>query len=395
MQQAASTGDTKANSATPIDEVSGALGSDPEEKRLMRSVLENDKQTVNDGKLITAALNSGITAFTPDLLFEKIVTNYKASKKIHGESFLQEVSGSTEAEIERNKHIKEFQNELRKKIKNRLNELRKNDLIDKEGSMTQKAEKLSKLLMLTEELDKLSSKGLLGEKENKKIQAYGLREDSRMFRKDRYKDLDIRKTVKTAVRRGHSKIDRKDLRAFERKARGKRNIVYALDASGSMKGQKLIQSKKAGIALAYRATQEKDKVGVLVFGKEVKKKIRPTSDFKTILSSISSVTAKEKTNLAGTIRESISLFPKEDATKHLVLITDAMPTSGDEPEKDTIKAAGLAKESNITISIIGINLNREGQTIARKIVEISRGRIFVAKNLEEIDSIVIEDYYST
>ena len=388
-------GDAQAKSASHIDEISGALGSDPEEKRLMRSILENDQQTIDDGHLITAALNSGISAFTPDLLFEKIVTNYKSSKNIHGESFLHEVSGFAESEIERNKHIREFQNELRRKIKDRIDDLRKKDLVDKEGNITQKAEKLSKLLMCTEELDKLASKGLLGEKENKRAHAYGLKEESRIFRNDRYKDMDIRKTIKLAVRRGHSEIDGSDLRAFERRAKGKRNVVYALDASGSMKGQKLIHSKKAGIALAYRATQEKDGVGILVFGKEVKKKIPPTNDFKTILDGISSVTAKERTNLATTIREGVNLFPKEDATKHLVLITDAMPTSGDEPEKDTVEAAALAKESDVTISIVGINLNQEGQAIARRIVEISKGRIFIAKSLDDIDSIVLEDYYQT
>ena len=84
----------------------------------MRSILENDRQTI-DGR---APDNRGpelreYPRSPPTFSFEKIVTNYKASKKIHGESFLQEVSGCTESEIERNKHIKEFQNQLRRKIK--------------------------------------------------------------------------------------------------------------------------------------------------------------------------------------------------------------------------------------------------------------------------------------
>ncbi len=395
MQQAAITGSTKLEEATPIDELSGKLASDPEEKRLMRSVLESDEETINDGKLITAAINTGIGAFTPDMLFDRLVTNYRTAKSIYGESFLKEISGYSESQIERNLHITEFRQELKRRLKERIDRLKENELIDGEGTLTEKALKLSRIILYTEELDKLAAKGLLGEREHKKSYAYGTKEDTKPFRKDRYRDLAIRKTVKLAVRRQHQEIEREDLVAFERKSRGKRNIIYALDASGSMKGAKLLQCKKAGIALAYKAMQENDKVGLIVFGKDVKKKIAPTKDFRKLLQEITSITAKEKTNIASTIKEAITLFPKEDASKHLILITDAMPTSGETPETETMEAASMAADTGITISAIGINLKKEGEEIAKRIVEIAKGRLFIARNPEDVDRIVLEDYYTT
>ncbi|MAG15668.1 hypothetical protein CMO88_01260 [Candidatus Woesearchaeota archaeon] len=388
------TGSRDVDEVTPIDEISGKLGSDPEEKRLMRSVLDSDEEVINDGKLITSALNTGISAFTPDMLFDKLVTNYKMAKNIYGESFLQEVSGYGEKTIERNLHIGEFKQELKKRIKDKLNRLKQEGVIDKEGNITEKAMKLSKIIMYTEELDKLAARGLLGEREHKKSYSHGMKEDIKQFRKGRYRDIAVRKTVKLAVRRQHSEIQKEDLVAFERKSKGKRNIIYALDASGSMKGRKLIQCKKAGIALAYKAIEEKDKVGLVVFGKEVKGKIAPTQDFKRLLNNITSVVAKEKTNMAATIKEAINLFPKEEATKHLIMITDAMPTSGETPETDALEAASIAAGKNITISVIGINLKKEGQEIAEKLAEAGKGRIFIVKDLDNIDRIVLEDYYS-
>ncbi len=395
MQQAAITGSTKLNEVTPIDELSGKLASDPEEKRLMRSVLESDEETINDGKLITAAINIGIGSFTPDMLFDRLVTNYRTAKSIYGESFLREMSGYSESQIERNVHIGEFKQELKRRIKERIYKLKENELIDSEGSLTEKALKLSRIILYTEELDKLAARGLLGEREHKKNYAYGIKEDTKTFRKDKYRDIAIRKTVKLAVRRQHTEIEKNDMVAFERKSRGKRNIIYALDASGSMKGQKLIQCKKAGIALAYKAIQENDKVGLIVFGKDVKKKTAPTKDFKKLLDDITGITAKEKTNIAATIKEAITLFPKEEASKHLILITDAMPTSGETPETETMEAAAIAADSNITISVIGINLKKEGEEIAKKIAEIANGRIFAARSLDEVDRMVLEDYYAT
>ncbi|MBS3132666.1 VWA domain-containing protein [Candidatus Woesearchaeota archaeon] len=400
-QQAAITGSTQLNELTPIDELSGKLSADPEEKRLMRSVLESDEEVINDGKLITAAINTGIGAFTPDMLFDKLVTNYKTAKKIYGKSFLQEIAGYGESTIERNLHIGEFRHELKKRIKDRLDRLKSEGLIDREGTLTEKAMKLSKVILYTEELDKLAARGLLGEREHVKSYSYGMKDGIKPFRHGRYRDIAVRKTVKLAVRRQHSQIEKNDLVAYERESKGRRNIIYALDASGSMKGSKLIQCKKAGIALAYKATEEKDKIGLIVFGKEVKSKTTPTNNFRKLLDKITGITAREKTNIAATVKEAVSMFPREDATKHLIMITDAMPTmptsatSGETPEKETLEAVSAASDKGITISVIGINLKKEGQEIAERIAEIGKGRLFKVRDLEDMDKIVLEDYYST
>lgn len=390
-----STGRRELDDVQPLDEISGKLGSDPEEKRLMRSILDSDEETITDGKLITAAINSGIGAFTPDMLFDKLVTNYKAAKKIYGESFLREISGYSEAHIQRNAHIGEFIQELKNRIKDKIEHLREEGLIDKEGNIMEKALKLSKLILYTEELDRLAVKGILGEKEHKKTYDYGMRDDVKPFNKDRYRNIAVRKTIKLAARRNHRVLDEKDLVVHERKTKGKRSIIYGLDASGSMKGQKLLESKKAGIALAYKAIEEKDKVGLVVFGKEVRSKIAPTSDFKRILNEIASVQAKEKTNIASMINEAIVMFRKDDSTKHLILLTDAMPTAGDTPETETLEAVSIAADKNITVSVIGINLRKEGREVAERIAEIGKGRLFVVRNLEDIDGVVLEDYYKS
>lgn len=379
---------------TPLDELTGKLSPDPEEKRLMRSVLENDEDVINNGRLVSAALNAGISSFTPDMLFDRLVTNYKTAKNIHGPSFLREISGYGESRIERNLHIGEFRQELKKRIMESFSRLKDDGLIDREGSLTEKAQKLSTIILYTQELDRLSAKGLLGEREKKKSHSYGLKDDVKQFSKERYRDLAVRKTLRLAARRGHERIQRSDLVAFERKTRGKRSVIYALDASGSMKGAKLVQGKKAGIALSYKALQEKDRVGMIAFGKDVRSKIRPTDSFRTLLKEISRITARGKTNIAATIEEASNMFPREESAKHLILLTDAMPTSGETPENETLEAAAKAAGKKITISVIGINLGKEGQEMADRIVEIGKGRTFRVRSLENIDSIVLEDYYS-
>jgi Mg-chelatase subunit ChlD len=104
--------------------------------------------------------------------------------------------------------------------------------------------------------------------------------------------------------------------------------------------------------------------------------------------------AASETNLAVTLKQSIDMFKDPNSTKHLVILTDAMPTYGKDPETETLEAARLAANNGITVSIIGLDLNKKGEELAKKIVEIAKGRLYIVKDLKNVDQVVLEDYYS-
>lgn len=376
------------------EEISGKLEFNNLDERLMHSVLNNDSQKIEEGKIIQDALSQGIGAFTPDLLFEKLVKNYKMTKKILGESLIRYLSGYDPAYIERNLGIPEFVRHLKERIHKKIEQLCSDNLLDKQGIITEGGIELASLVLYIEELDTIVPRGIQGERVHKKTFHYGDKEESKLYKKgDRYRDIDIKKSAKTAIRRGHQLLEREDLRVFERKSKGACYLIYGLDASGSMLGEKIKVCKKAGVALAYRALQQHDHVGLIVFGTDIKEAIPPTQDFNRLLRAIGRIHATAETNIAATIRKSVELFPAVKATKHLLLLTDALPTKGKDPQKETIEAAGLAAMNHITISLIGIHLDDRGKELAQKIVEIGKGKLYVVRNLQEIDKIVLEDYY--
>lgn len=377
------------------EKLDGSLGNETEENKLMKSIMENDKETIQEGKIIKEAINQNIGSFTPDLMLEQHVNNFGLAENIYGDKILSLLSGYDDSYLKKNIQIPEFQRELKKILNEKIEEMKKNKTINHNGTFTEKGMTLAALTLYTEELDKLTAKGLLGEKTSKKANKYGIKQDTRSYKKgDRYKDIAIKQSAKTAIRRGHSKIAMEDLKTYEREGKGQINIIYGIDASGSMKGQKIETSKKAGIALAYKAIDSKDKVGLVVFGTEIKERIEPTLDFFKILKGITQAKASKETNLAGTIKETITMFPQDNTTKHLILITDALPTTGAKPEKECIETASMAAEAGITISIIGIDLDKKGEEIAKKITEIGQGKLYKAKKLEDIDHIILEDYYA-
>ncbi|MBI2176295.1 VWA domain-containing protein [Candidatus Woesearchaeota archaeon] len=389
-------GSSRPTEFSVIDELSGKLKSDPEEKRLMKTILEDDKEAIDDAHLILEAINQGLGALTPDILFEQLVKNFKMTKQIVGETIIRALTGYEPEQVERNLNIPEFRQEIKEKIRQKLQQLRKEKLVDAEHQLTEKAMKLAALMLYTEELDSLKAKGY-GEKDRKRAASYGEAEATRPYSRERYRDIALRRTIKRAMKRQHKTVEKRDLESFERESKGKNTIIYALDASGSMKGKKLEQCKKAGIALAYKAIDGGDSVGIVVFGKQVRQEVKPTRDFHLLMQEIARIRALEQTDIASTIRKAEELFAGagQDSKKHLILITDILPTAGNEPEKSTLEAASDIAAEGVTVSVIGISPEEEGQKLAEKIVEIGKGRFLVARNIEDVDMLVLEDYYAT
>ena len=388
-------GELEAYSKQEIDELEGSLAHQEEEDKLMHSVLENDKETIDDGHLINESLNKGIGIFAPDIMFEQLVKDYSYAKKLFGETIIRQLSGYDPGYVEKNIRIPEFQREIRRNIAVNIDALKDKGMLNDDGSITDKAITLASLILYTDELDNIIPKGFIGEKIHKKEFVYGEKSGTRNFRKnDRYRDIALKRSVKLAVRRGHKKIEPADLKSFELKRKGQINVVYLLDASGSMKGIKLETAKKAGIALAYKAIEHKDKVGLMVFGSEVKEEIRPTLDFVRLLRQITTVKASRETDIANTIRKAIEVFPRGNITKHIILLTDALPTVGRKPESDTLEAVSIARNTGITISVVGIQLDAEGKKLAEKVAALGEGRLYIVRALKELDSIVLEDYYN-
>lgn len=369
-------------------EIKGSLESQDKEDKLMKTVLQSDKAKIEEGKIIAEAVNQGIMGFNPDMMFSNIVKNFQVSQDLYGEKLMRLITGYSSDYIKRNLGIPEFQKEMRGRIERRIGQM---ETLEK-GTITDEGLYLAALVMYSEELDNIEPRGQVGEYVHKKISHYGDKEECRGFKKgDRYKDIGIRKSIRKAIRRGHGKVERGDLITYERGSRGKINVIYGLDASGSMKGRKIEVAKKAGIALAYKAINKKDKVGLVVFG-SVRKDVEPTDDFIKIIKTLASIRASKETDMTEAIKKASEMF-NEEGTKHLVLLTDALPTVGDRPEEETLKAVSIARSNDVTVSLIGINLDKKGKELAEKITTIGVGRLYAVKDLKKIDKIILEDYY--
>ncbi len=376
------------------EELSGKLRKDNRDDKLLHSKVPIDKDKIDKGKLLKDAINNNISSFSPDSSFEHLVNNYHTAKKLTGETMIRELTGYDPSFVDKNINIPEFKRELKERVKKSVEELKKKGLLDKDGFITEDGYEFASLSLLSEELDRLEGKGLLGENDSKEKSSLGGVVDYRPYRNsDSYRDLSVRQSIKKALRRGKTSISLNEFVSCDRESKGSLEIVYVIDNSGSMKGQKIGMAKKAGVALMYKAINNKDSVGLVVFGSSLSKKIPPCKDFQSLLRELNVIKTSGETDISVGIESASKLFSSSAKTKHIILLTDAVQTLGKKPEREVLKQVSSSFNQGITLSVVGISLNKQGEALAKKIVDLSQGSLFKASKIEDLDQIILEDYY--
>jgi Mg-chelatase subunit ChlD len=376
-----------------MEEMSGSMSNAMSTHDAMMKSRLPAEEDLSDGKMLNDMINQGMSSFQPDMAMASMTQNYKSAKNIYGESMLREATGYSPEQIERNIKLPEFARDLKSRMHAKAKKMQEEGLINEQGEILSKGMMYAALNLYMTELDSLLPTGTLGDHTSKKKANYGMRGEVKPYaRGDRYKNLAVKQSAKVAIRRGHTKIQPNDLRIFTRESKGEICIVYAIDSSGSMRGKKIETAKRAGVALAYKAVQNNDKIGVLVFAEDIKARVEPTTDFHLILSSISTITAAKQTDIGNTMMAAIDMFPQRNMTKHLIFLTDAETTVGDDPKKKALEAANVAAGAGITISLVGIKLDPQTAEFARELVNITKGKLYLVNDTKEVDAVVLADY---
>ena len=378
------------------DQLDGHLASDPDHERLAHSVLDVDTDQVPDGMLVEEAGNQNLSAFLPDMMFKDMVKDFKNANKLYGDTIIRALTGYDPRFIDKNINIPEFQRELQKKLKDKAEELQDKGIVSTGGRFSKDAFDAAALFLINEEFtQRQDGYSQLGEPVHKAANAAGDKSTIRPFVKgDPYKDVAIRKTIKQAIRRGHTIICEDDLHSFDREARQHVNVVYALDTSGSMKGEKLRLAKRAGVALANRAIRDRNDVGLVLFDTEPRESIPLTTDFFTFARPLAICSPGQETDIALAIEKGIELLYGARGIKHIVLLTDGLHTTSGDPEKAVLEQVSIAASQDITISIVGISLDKLGEDLARAIIDHSNGKLYSVHGAEEFGGVVIADYNS-
>ena len=353
---------------------------------------ESEKSEREEGMLVEELAAQGIGHFNADVFFENLTRDYRGAKELYGERLISLATGESSEYVQRNIRIPEFEHALREKLKKQKRELEKKGLV-RNDSLTDAAYVMAAENFLSDALEALH-RASFNESHGEAQSRIGTRRDDKPYRGEPYRDIDLRKTIRRAVTRGHSRIEYDDLRAFDRATRPKREIVFCVDASGSMKGEKIAQARRAFFSLAAKALRERDRVGLLTFSSEGEDEHATNTPLPEMLISMVEASPRGKTSLARAITDAQRLFTERDTDKHIILITDINPTEGPNPFDEAIEAAGSARERSITISVVSIRAEKAAEELGQRIAQIAKGRYWAA-DPSDLGSIVLRDYELT
>lgn len=371
----------------------GSMKRDYREDKLMHTVLDSDKKNIDKSKAIQEASSQNINTFSPDLAFSKITDNYRFAKELYGDTLIRQITGYDPSYIDRNVNIPEFQRELRDQIKQNVDELREEGLIDDEYKVTDKGDEFAALSLIEEELEELEGKGLVGSKVSHQRHNKGdVIGNKRYTRSDPYRNIDTRRTVKLATRRGRTNIQKEDILLKDKESEGSIELIYLIDTSGSMKGEKIRMAKKAGVGLTYKAEQNQDQVGLVLFSSDVHTAVAPGATLLDISKSLVKTKTKGETDISKGIDKSVDMFTDRNKTKHILLLTDGLQTKGKKPIQTVLPSLDKLLHRDIGLTFIGINMDEKGQDLAKKIVDHVDGDIVNLDSVEHLDGELIGMY---
>ncbi len=346
-------------------ENAGTTGSIGEDKKLFESYVLSELR------------NSGLNLDLNNLE-NYIMNNFSRIKDKFSSKFFKLLTGHSKEEIERNIKYNEFKNKVKQQLRKTIKELKKheNELIELE------------MLTYLHDLEQLHLKTLFGTKKGNQKSNLGEEVDVKKYRNEPLKMIDIRKTIKRAIKRNHAEVQKDDIIAKELAKKPEVNLYVLLDVSSSMSGKKIYIAKRAAIALAYKVIQDGNKVGLIAFNENIVEHIKPTKDFIYVAKQITKLKPKGKTNISIALRKAIDELSNKPGIKHIILISDILETVD---ESKVYEAASLARSLNITISIVATEINKEGKLMSNRIVELTNGKYYQFK-LNQLNTIVLEDY---
>ncbi len=135
--------------------------------------------------------------------------------------------------------------------------------------------------------------------------------------------------------------------ALNKRRRPAKEVVFALDISGSMQGKKIEQARKAAKHIVSNLGKQ-DYFNLVVFNDQVRKfanaQVRATkSEVRDAMKFIDGLEAAGGTNIDRALRESLQMLHRDDMPRMVIFLTDGQPTVGvTDLQKilDSVKAKG-------------------------------------------------------
>ncbi|WP_435143612.1 VWA domain-containing protein [Halobaculum sp. P14] len=176
----------------------------------------------------------------------------------------------------------------------------------------------------------------------------------RTERADSGGDVDAAASVRAAALRGSDRVESRDLRRSVRSGADAALVVFAVDASASMRGP-LRAAKGVALDLLQDAYERRDVVSVVTFaGTDADVVLPPTDDVDHAARHLKSLPTGDRTPLPAGLRAASDVLSRADPSASVVVVvTDGRANAGsDQPTADTRAAARALADHGAHVLVV-------------------------------------------
>lgn len=338
----------------------------------------------NGASVVMGMVNHGVQALDSAHIARMLINNLQSALDLFGKSTILELTGMGEPDLKRREHQFAHLSELQAKVDQKIEQLKEDGMVDAEGNVTDKGMELA-----IEEALKFEgfSSGDHATPDYGRDVIVGLRSKF----KGSYKDISLRATFRKAMLNGHRTPKREDWSGYEKRKGERVDFLFMIDSSGSMKGSKIDACKKAALSLADRCRRNGDRLAVISFSDKVEIVSPLDQDPRDLAVGVMRVMPSGTTDIAKALETAQEVLSQGGRSRHAILITDALPTQGDKPIVDALDQAEGLSSQGITLSVVGIGLDAEGESTARELAGIGKGKFYQVSAADQIRDHVLID----
>lgn len=137
-----------------------------------------------------------------------------------------------------------------------------------------------------------------------------------------------------------------------------KNVVFVLDRTGSMAGEKIVQAKDA-LKYCLKSLKTNDRFNLITYNETsdpLWDSLKPASkaNVESALKAIDKVDASGGTNLNQALIDALKMYPEQGNANFVVFLTDGLPTVGEQNTETILYNAKSANKAKVRIFAFGV-----------------------------------------
>ena len=175
-----------------------------------------------------------------------------------------------------------------------------------------------------------------------------------------------------------------------------KRMIFALDRSGSMAGEKMDQAREA-LKFAVRSLNEGDEVNIVDYGTSVEQYAAAAAEVtgesrSSLLSYIDDLEASGGTNIHGALLASLGMLKGDDRAEMVVFLTDGKPTIGERDVEKILADVERVNEADSRLFVFGVG-NEVNTHLLDRLSGLNGGASTYVKPGEDIE-VAVSSFYA-